>query len=75
MSDRGEALAFRLFTLAYGGIATLVGLWAFIVGRSPFALGFGLLTLAFAEAGLWCRRRRRGRQPAPPSDHGHRPLA
>ncbi|HEV2816613.1 MAG TPA: hypothetical protein VGW40_05265 [Allosphingosinicella sp.] len=73
MSDRHDVLTFRIFTLAYGGIATSVGLWAFAVGRSPFALGFGLLTLAFAEAGLWFHRRRR-RQPAP-SDDGHRPVA
>ena len=51
------AVLFRVLTLLVASVVTLVGLWALIVGAMPFALAFGLMTFAFAEAAAWQHRR------------------
>ncbi|MGH8572985.1 MAG: hypothetical protein ACREX8_10485 [Gammaproteobacteria bacterium] len=62
MSVPANASLFRWVTLGLGGTFCQIGLWARIVGNLPYALWFGLMTLAFAELALWQHRRWKRRQ-------------
>lgn len=53
---RGARILFVLLFLGVGAIC-LIGLWAFIISRSPFALCFGMTALALAA--LTFRQHRR----------------